>query len=95
MHFALILHTWGGSEMALLQVRDFPDDLYKEYAAYARNENRSIAQQTIYLIRKELGATETNKSRRRRLLDNAAANPLTLSSEAKDPADIVNEDRNV
>lgn len=33
--------------MPALQVRDFPDDLYQEFAACAKREHRSIAQQTI------------------------------------------------
>lgn len=33
--------------MPALQVRDFPEDLYEEFAACAKREHRSIAQQTI------------------------------------------------
>jgi hypothetical protein len=40
--------------MPLLQVRDFPDDVYEEIAFEAHRQNRTIAQQTVILIKKAL-----------------------------------------
>lgn len=40
--------------MALLQVRDFPVQLYGMLAQKAEEENRSITQQTIYMLSKLL-----------------------------------------
>jgi hypothetical protein len=40
--------------MPLLQVRDFPADVYEEISFEAKRQNRTIAQQTIVLIQKGL-----------------------------------------
>lgn len=40
--------------MPALQVRDFPDDLYDELRECAANESRSIAQQTVYILKEYL-----------------------------------------
>jgi len=37
--------------MPLLQVRDFPQDLYELLSLRAEEENRSITQQTIYMLK--------------------------------------------
>ena len=37
--------------MPLLQVRDFPQDLYELLSRRAEEENRSITQQTIYMLK--------------------------------------------
>jgi hypothetical protein len=55
--------------MPLLQVRDFPSDIYEEISFEARRENRTIAQQTIVLIKKGLGEEISNKERRHQLLE--------------------------
>ena len=54
--------------MPLLQVRDFPQDIYDEIVFEAKSQNRTIAQQTIALIKKGLGEEISNQERRRRLL---------------------------
>jgi len=41
--------------MPLLQVRDFPADIYEEISFEAKQQNRTIAQQTVVLIKKGLG----------------------------------------
>jgi len=51
--------------MPLLQVRDFPEDIYAEVSYIARRQNRTIAQQVIVLIKKGLGEDESNRERRR------------------------------
>ena len=40
--------------MPLLQVRDIPEDLYKKLADVAEQDNRSIAQETIVLLKEAL-----------------------------------------
>lgn len=42
--------------MPALQVRDFPDDLYAELKNCAAEEDRSISQQTVYIVREYLSA---------------------------------------
>jgi hypothetical protein len=51
--------------MPLLQVRDFPSDVYEELSFEARIQNRTIAQQAIVLIKKGLDEQMSNKERRR------------------------------
>ena len=53
--------------MPLLQVRDFPNDIYNEIINEAKRQNRTIAQQTIVLIKKGLGEEISNKERRQRV----------------------------
>jgi len=38
--------------MPLLQIRDFPQDIYEELTFEARRQNRTISQQTNVLIKK-------------------------------------------
>lgn len=42
--------------MALLQVRNCPDDIYEKLAQMAKRDNRSIAQETIHILREAVGA---------------------------------------
>ena len=79
--------------MPLLQVRDFPDDIYAEISFAARKEHRTIAQQTIVLIQKGLGREETNKERRRRLIEKCNARVIPDEVKAIDDAALIREDR--
>jgi hypothetical protein len=45
----------NGGTMPLLQVRDFPADIYEEIKFKAKSQHRTIAQQTIVLIKDGLG----------------------------------------
>ena len=40
--------------MPALQVKDFPSDLYEELRVCAQNEDRSMAQQTVHILRSYL-----------------------------------------
>ena len=55
--------------MPTLQVRDLPEDVYIKLNLVATEENRSIAQQTIMLLKESLGLHSNNKLRRKALLD--------------------------
>ena len=79
--------------MALLQVRSFPDDVYKELNLLARKEQRSVAQQTIVLIRTALGEQEQRKTRRQELLKGLIEKPPALIGDFPSPADSIREDR--
>ena len=70
--------------MPLLQVRDFPADIYEEITYEARRQNRTIAQQTIVLIKKGLGEEISNKERRRRLLERINSREIPDSAKAID-----------
>jgi hypothetical protein len=51
--------------MPLLQVRDFPDDIYAEISYIACKQNRTIAQEVVTLLKKGLEEETTNRERRR------------------------------
>ena len=53
--------------MPLLQVRDIPEDLYEKLAKVAQMENRSIAQETIVLLRSALDQKDERLARRKRI----------------------------
>jgi hypothetical protein len=64
-----------GGYMALLQVPDFPDDIYEDIIYEAQRGNRTIAEQTIALITRSLGEGLPNKERRHRLLEKLKTQP--------------------
>jgi hypothetical protein len=80
--------------MALLQVRDCPNDLYKDLADFAKSENRSISQQTIYILKNALGDGDQKKLRRRKALEAFSENTIVLPDDAKAPEELIREDRN-
>jgi len=79
--------------MPLLQVRDCPDELYEKLTQVARSEHRSIAQQTIVLLRKALHLNECRIVRRQ--ITFKAIDDLTIkdSGSFPNPADMIREDR--
>lgn len=79
--------------MPLLQVRDMPEDLYKTLAEIAAQDNRSIAQETIYLLKKALNYKESRQSRRKRILAEILSNPIKDVEALPDPAALIREDR--
>jgi hypothetical protein len=79
--------------MPLLQVRDFPEDVYDEISMVARKEHRTIAQQALVLIQKGLGKEETNKERRMRLIEKCNARVISDEIKAIDDAALIREDR--
>ena len=79
--------------MPLLQVRDFPADIYEEISFEARRENRTIAQQTIVLIKKGLGEEISNKERRLRILEEIKSWDIPDEVKAIDHVKWIREDR--
>ena len=80
--------------MPLLQVRDFPADVYEEIIFEAKRQNRTIAQQTIVLIKKGLGEEISNQERRRRLLEKINSRDIPEDVKAIDVVKWIREDRN-
>jgi hypothetical protein len=78
--------------MALLQVRNFPDDKYELISQMARKERRSIAQQTILLIEKGL-EEETPRERRIKALQRSMAREIPESMKNFDVVASIREDR--
>ncbi len=79
--------------MPLLQVRDIPEDLYEKLATVAQSENRSIAQETIVLLRKALNLTEERMARRKQVLEKISALNIPNAQTFPDPAELIREDR--
>ncbi len=44
--------------MAILNVKNFPDELYERLKALAEAERRSVASQVIYLLERAAGTSE-------------------------------------
>ena len=79
--------------MPLLQVRDFPEELYALLTKTAQNQNRSIAQQVVFLIKNSFSVEQTNKSRRCSALNGLSSLCLNLKTEAPSPSAFLREDR--
>lgn len=82
--------------MSLLQVRDFPATLYSLLAEKAEAENRSITQQTIYMLSKDLtqdSETYFAKTNRKKALNSISSLNLKLPTNASSPVELIRADR--
>lgn len=79
--------------MPLLQVRDCPEDIYKKIVLVAKRQNRTIAQQTIILLAKSLGQEESNRERRKQLLDKISEREIAKEVREIDAVALIREDR--
>lgn len=79
--------------MPLLQVRDIPEELYEKLSQVAQSENRSIAQETIVLLRKALNLQEERIARRLKILQKIKSTKLVNSNSFPNPEDLLREDR--
>ncbi len=79
--------------MPTLQVRDLPEDVYIQLNYLAEKEHRSLAQETIVLLKEGMDTKLGNKERRKRLLEkmkmldidgNTVTDPVTLIREDRD-----------
>jgi hypothetical protein len=78
--------------MPLLQVRDFPEDVYEKITLEARQQNRTIAQQTVILIKKGLSEEASNKERRRLAVERTFSRQVPPNA-GDDYRKLVREDR--
>ena len=86
--------AYKGGPMPLLQVRDFPAETYGLLAQTAEAENRSITQQTIYLLTKALqDETCKNKLRRTNILCQIKEMNLSVADQAPSYESLIREDR--
>lgn len=70
--------------MAVLQMRDLPDELYEKLKVKAKEERRSIMQQAVVILEEALGEDQ-NKSRRKRAIQKMLDSQVDL----KKPVDLV------
>ena len=94
MQIDVILHAYflRGENMPTLQVRNLPEDIYAKLSMIASAENRSIAQQTIVLLKESLGLHTNNKIRRKVLLKKIADTRYPDSNDI-DVVQLIREDR--
>jgi len=84
--------------MPLLQVRDFPNDIYEMLKIRAEQERRTIAQQTIVLLKnsleeKELAEIRTNKERRLKILERINSREIPQAAKDFDVVKSIRKDR--
>ena len=79
--------------MPLLQVRDFPAELYDAILRAARSENRSVPQQTIVLLKNALDIAQERKARRNAVLQEIDDLCIRDANRFPDPAKLTREDR--
>ena len=80
--------------MAMIQVRDVPDHIYRRLAEQAEREHRSLAQQTLAVLSRGLGVEMDAKARRKKLLEAIAGMDHSQTEKLRDPASLIREDRN-
>jgi len=78
--------------MTTLQVRDLPEDVYVQLNYLAEKEHRSLAQETIVLLKEGMGAKLGNKERRRKLLEKMSSLGID-GKKVSDPVVLIREDR--
>jgi hypothetical protein len=81
------------NDMPLLQVRECPEDIYKKIALVAKKQNRTIAQQVIVLLEKSLGQDQSNRERRKQLLEKIEGRKIQDEVKAIDAVKLIREDR--
>ena len=79
--------------MPLLQVRECPEDIYRRISYAAKNENRTIAQQTVVLLEKSLSLQEANISRRNKLLMKIKNRSIADNIKKANTVDFIREER--
>ena len=78
--------------MRTLQVRDLPEDIYIQLNYLAEKEHRSLAQETIVLLKESINKKLNNKERRRKILEKIAELGID-GRNFPDPVDLIREDR--
>ncbi len=78
--------------MPTLQVRDLPEDVYNQIHYLAEKEHRSLAQETIVLLKESLSTKLGNRERRRKLLIKIAELNIN-GKDLPDPVQLIREDR--
>ena len=79
--------------MPLLQVRNCPEDIYEKISSYAKQQNRTIAQQILVILEKGLGQEQPNMERRRKLLVKIGTRNISDGVNDIDDIELIREDR--
>ncbi len=92
MQYYAIMHAIKEVKMPTLQVRDLPEDVYIKLTMLAKKENRSIAQQTLVLLKQGLALHANNQIRRQALLAKISEANFSDTSTL-DASKLIREDR--
>jgi len=79
--------------MALLQVRDCPDDIYQRISRAARREKRTIVQQIIVMLENSLGQETSNRERRLKVPERISSRDVPKKAQEIDAVALIREDR--
>jgi hypothetical protein len=79
--------------MPLLQVHDFPDDIYEEITYVAHQQDRTIAQEVIVLIKKGLEEEITNRERVEQVLERINSRDVPEAAKKLDSTQVINQMR--
>ncbi|WP_304224961.1 hypothetical protein [Gracilinema caldarium] len=78
--------------MPTLQVRDLPQELYNQLSFLAEKEHRSLAQETIVLLKEGIENRLNNRERRKKLLESFQGLGIDTKN-LPSPEQMVREDR--
>jgi hypothetical protein len=80
--------------MALIQIRDVPEHIYRLLSEQAEKERRSLAQQAVTVLARGLQIEVDAKARRRKVLQLISAGSQGRQrGKLSDPAKLIREDR--
>ncbi len=79
--------------MPTLQVREVPAAVYAALTGAAKQEHRSLAQQTLVTLERGLGLAEDSRRRRQQVIARIAATPVPGAKGCPDPVPMLREDR--
>jgi plasmid stability protein len=83
----------AGVIMPTLQVRELPEDVYYHLQRRAQQEHRSMAQETVVLLRKALDTAEVRRSRREEALERIAHRQVRTVPRFSSSEEVIREDR--
>jgi plasmid stability protein len=78
--------------MPSLQVRDLPEEVYSQLSYLAGKDHRSLAQETIVLLKESISARMENQARRKQLIESFDGLGID-ASDFPSPVDLIREDR--
>jgi hypothetical protein len=79
--------------MALVQIRDVPEHIYRLLVEQAVKERRSLAQQAVAVLARGLEVEVDAKARRRKILQMIKAAAPTQKRKLSDPVKLIRQDR--
>jgi antitoxin FitA len=78
--------------MTTLQVRDLPEDVYSQLNYLAKKEHRSLAQETVVLLKEGIEAKLGKRNRRKKLLEDFEGLKIN-GARVRDQVALIREDR--